>query len=402
MDTMEAITLTGSLILVLALGIALGWWVGTTRTRTQTQERLVRAETTAQILSQRTEALEADAQVAGELTAAVGPLTSTVRALTQQVTGQDRQQTARLAGLDEQLRQLAAQNQRLQSSTHGLLTALSSDSGRGDWGEVQLRRIVELAGMAQHIDFDVQVSATTDAGRIRPDMVIRLPGDGSIVVDAKAPLSGLRGDAGSPESESPTTDDSRSSSMHVPDDRARSATQVRAVRRHVAALSKKSYWQAVTPAPRFVVCFLPSDGLLTLAGQEDPALIDDALASGVILASPSTLLGLLKTVAVNWQQAELSGSARQILDLGRELHDRVVTLTEHLTRMGSSLDRSVEDYNRLVGSFESRFLPTARRLSSTGVSDAALVDPQELSGRVRGLTAREFRTSEDTSNQRYV
>ena len=369
MVVMEAITLSVALVLVLAAGIAIGWWLGGARARAQTQDRLVRAETRAQILSERTEALEADAQVAGELTAAVGPLTSDVRSLAQHVTGQDRQQAARLAGLDEQLRQLALQNQRLQTSTHGLLTALSSGGGRGDWGEVQLRRIVELAGMTEHIDFNVEVSATTDAGRIRPDMVIHLPGEAHIVIDAKAPLSGL-------ERESDGT--------------ATSGAQSRAVRRHVTTLSKKSYWQAFTPAPRFVVCFLPSDGLLAAAGQEDPSLIDDALTAGVVLASPSTLLGLLKTVALNWQQADLSRSAHQILDLGRDLHNRVVTLTEHLTRMGSSLDRSVEDYNRLVGSFESRFLPTARKLSATGVSDTSLVDPEELPSRTRGLTAREF------------
>lgn len=369
MVTMEAITLSVALVLVLAVGIAIGWWLGRTRAHAQTQDRLVRAETTAQILSERTEALEADAQVAGELTAAVGPLTSDVRALSQHVAGQDRQQTARLAGLDEQLRQLAVQNQQLQTSTHGLLTALSAGGSRGDWGEVQLRRIVELSGMTEHIDFNVEVTATTDAGRIRPDMVIDLPGDAHIVIDAKAPLSGLETDA---------------------DGTAVAGAQARAVRRHVTALSKKSYWQAFTPAPRFVVCFIPSDGLLAAAGQEDPSLIDDALSAGVVLASPSTLLGLLKTVALNWQQADLSRSAHQILDLGRDLHNRVVTLTEHLTRMGSSLDRSVEDYNRLVGSFESRFLPTARKLSATGVSDTPLADPEELSTRTRGLTAREF------------
>ncbi|GAA4516184.1 DNA recombination protein RmuC [Brevibacterium yomogidense] len=384
MVTMEALTLAVALVLVLAAGIAIGWWLGTIRARAQSQDRLVRAETTAQILSQRTEALEADAQVAGELTAAVGPLTSDVRTLAQQVTGQDRQQAARLAGLDEQLRQLAQQNQRLQSSTHGLLTALSAGSGRGDWGEVQLRRIVELAGMTEHIDFDVEVTASTDAGRIRPDMVVHLPGDAHIVIDAKAPLSGLNAEAG--EGSRPQD----ASSAVNNGGRPQADVQARAVRRHVSALSKKSYWQAFTPAPRFVVCFLPSDGLLASAGQEDPSLIDDALSAGVVLASPSTLLGLLKTVALNWQQAELSNSAHQILDLGRDLHNRVVTLTEHLTRMGSSLDRSVEDYNRLVGSFESRFLPTARKLAATGVSDTPLTDPQEVSGRTRGLTAREF------------
>lgn len=378
MVTMEEITLSAALVLVLAAGIAIGWWLGITRTRALTQDRLIRAETTAQILSERTEALEADAQVAGELTAAVGPLTSDVRSLAQHVTGQDRQQAARLAGLDEQLRQLALQNQRLQTSTHGLLTALSAGSSRGDWGEVQLRRIVELSGMTEHIDFNVEVTATTDAGRIRPDMVINLPGEAHIVIDAKAPLSGLEGDANGT---------------------AAAGAQARAVRRHVTALSKKSYWQAFSPTPRFVVCFIPSDGLLGAAGHEDPALIDDALSAGVVLASPSTLLGLLKTVALNWQQADLSRSAHQILDLGRDLHNRVVTLTEHLTRMGSSLDRSVEDYNRLVGSFESRFLPTARKLSATGVSDTALVDPEELSTRTRGLTAREFSPA-DTSHSK--
>lgn len=378
MVSMEAITLSVALVLVLAAGIAIGWWLGITRTRALTQDRLIRAETTAQILSERTEALEADAQVAGELTAAVGPLTSDVRSLAKHVTGQDRQQAARLAGLDEQLRQLALQNQRLQTSTHGLLTALSAGSSRGDWGEVQLRRIVELSGMTEHIDFNVEVTATTDAGRIRPDMVINLPGEAHIVIDAKAPLSGLEGDANGT---------------------AAANAQARAVRRHVTALSKKSYWQAFSPTPRFVVCFIPSDGLLAAAGHEDPALIDDALSAGVVLASPSTLLGLLKTVALNWQQADLSRSAHQILDLGRDLHNRVVTLTEHLTRMGSSLDRSVEDYNRLVGSFESRFLPTARKLSATGVSDTALVDPEELATRTRGLTAREFSPA-DTSHSK--
>lgn len=396
MVTMEALTLAVALVLVLAAGIAIGWWLGTTRARAQSQDRLVRAETTAQILSQRTEALEADAQVAGELTAAVGPLTSDVRTLAQQVTGQDRQQAARLAGLDEQLRQLAQQNQRLQSSTHGLLTALSAGSGRGDWGEVQLRRIVELAGMTEHIDFDVEVTATTDTGRIRPDMVVHLPGDAHIVIDAKAPLSSLNAETGesSPSQDASSTTNNGS--------RPQAGVQARAVRRHVSALSKKSYWQAFTPAPRFVVCFLPSDGLLASAGQEDPSLIDDALSAGVVLASPSTLLGLLKTVALNWQQAELSNSAHQILDLGRDLHNRVVTLTEHLTRMGSSLDRSVEDYNRLVGSLESRFLPTARKLAATGVSDTALTDPQEVSGRTRGLTAREFSPDGETATRHHL
>lgn len=232
--------------------------------------------------------------------------------------------------------------------------------------------------MTEHIDFNVEVTATTDAGRIRPDMVINLPGEAHIVIDAKAPLSGLEGDANG---------------------NTAAGAQARAVRRHVTALSKKSYWQAFSPTPRFVVCFIPSDGLLAAAGHEDPALIDDALSAGVVLASPSTLLGLLKTVALNWQQADLSRSAHQILDLGRDLHNRVVTLTEHLTRMGSSLDRSVEDYNRLVGSFESRFLPTARKLSATGVSDTLLVDPEELSTRTRGLTAREFSPA-DTSHSK--
>jgi DNA recombination protein RmuC len=363
---MHTATLAFVLLLVLALGLVLGWLLGAARARSSLQERLVRAETTARLLQDRSEALEADAQVAGELTAAVGPLASDLRTLSQHVSGQDRQQAARLAGLDEQLRQLALQNERLRASASELYSALSATSARGDWGEVQLRRVVELAGMLEHVDFDVQVSVRTDGSTARPDMVVHLPGEASIVIDAKAPLSGLDGSA--PEA----------------------GAQARAVRRHVSALSKKAYWQAFTPAPRFVVCFLPSDGLLASAGQEDPALIDDALSSGVILASPSTLLGLLKTVALNWQQADLSRSAHRILDLGRELHARVGTLTEHLTRMGAGLDRSVEDYNRLVGSFESRFLPTARKLSATGVSEAALTEPQELSSRSRGLTAAEF------------
>ncbi|WP_035281757.1 DNA recombination protein RmuC [Brevibacterium album] len=363
---MNTALLAFALLLALVVGLALGWLAGAARARASLQERLVRAETTARLLQDRSETLEADAQVAGELTAAVGPLSADLRTLSQHVSGQDRQQAARLAGLDEQLRQLALQNERLRISAAELHSALSATSARGDWGEVQLRRIVELAGMLEHVDFDVQVSVRTDAGAGRPDMVVRLPGEASIVIDAKAPLSGL-----DPE-------------------RSGEGAQARAVRRHVSALSKKAYWQSFSPAPRFVVCFLPSDGLLAAAGQEDPALIDDALTAGVILASPSTLLGLLKTVALNWQQVDLSRSAHRILDLGRELHARVSTLTEHLVRMGTSLDRTVEDYNRLIGSFESRFLPTARKLSATGVAEADLPEPQELPSRSRGLTAAEF------------
>ncbi len=232
---------------------------------------------------------------------------------------------------------------------------------------MQLRRIVEYAGLLPHVDFDTQVSADKDGQRHRPDMIVHLPGGGTIVIDAKTPLS-----------------------ARMDEDTEIDGNHARALLRHVDSLASKEYWKAFDTAPDFVVCFVPTDGLLSAAAATYPKMIDHALGKNVVLASPATLLVLLKTVALNWRQADMSTSAADVLRLGTELYERVGTLVSHVSKMGSSLDRSVEDYNRFVSSFESRFLVTARKFPSTGIVVDELDTVAELDAHSRGISAAEL------------
>lgn len=354
-------------VLAILLSAVLGFLLGRALTRSKYLERLTRAETTSQLLADRTEDLEADAQMAGEITAAVGPLAASVRQLQDNLQAQDRTQLEQITRLNAQISHLTQQNLRLQESTGSLANALNSTTQRGDWGEVQLKRIVEYAGLLPHVDFDTQVSMTRDGARHRPDMVVHLPGGGTIVIDAKTPLSARMIDAD-----------------------ATSEDHARALLRHVDSLASKEYWKSFDSAPDFVVCFVPTDGLLSAAAATYPKMIDHALGKGVVLASPATLLVLLKTVALNWRQSDMSTSAAQVLKLGTELYERIGTLVTHVSRMGASLDRSVEDYNRFVSSLESRFLVTARKFPSTGIVDTELDTVAELDSRSRGLSAEEL------------
>ncbi len=354
-------------VLAILLSAALGFLLGRALTRSHYLERLTRAETKSQLLADRTEDLEADAQMAGEITAAIGPLAASVKHLHENLQAQDRAQIEQITRLNAQINHLTQQNLRLQESTGSLANALNSTTQRGDWGEVQLKRIVEYAGLLPHVDFDIQVSTTRDGVRHRPDMIVHLPGGGTIVIDAKTPLS-----------------------ARMTDSDATSEDHARALLRHVDALASKEYWKSFDTAPDFVVCFVPTDGLLSAAAATYPKMIDHALGKSVVLASPATLLVLLKTVALNWRQADMSTSAAQVLKLGTELYERIGTLVTHVSRMGASLDRSVEDYNRFVSSLESRFLVTARKFPSTGIVEAELDTVAELDSRSRGLSAEEL------------
>lgn len=374
MNAFPAAAVIIAFIVAIVLAAALGFLLGRSLTRSRYLERLTRAETTSRILSQRTEDLEADAQMAGEITAAIGPLAASVKNLQENLHTQDRTQIEQITRLNSQIGHLSQQNLRLQESTGSLANALNSTTHRGDWGEVQLKRIVEYAGLLPHVDFDTQVSADRDGKRHRPDMVVRLPGDGTIVIDAKTPLSArMNGD-----------------SAEAPDSGTDGQDHARALLRHVDALASKEYWKAFDSSPDFVVCFVPTDGLLSAAAASYPKMIDHALGKNVVLASPATLLVLLKTVALNWRQADMSTSAAEVLRLGTELYERVGTLVSHVSRMGASLDRSVEDYNRFVSSLESRFLVTARKFPSTGIVADELDAVAELDTRARGVSAEEL------------
>ncbi|WP_181275650.1 DNA recombination protein RmuC [Brevibacterium oceani] len=364
-----------ALVVAIVLAAALGFLLGRSLTRSRYLERLTRAETTSRILSERTEDLEADAQMAGEITAAIGPLAASVKNLQENLHAQDRTQIEQITRLNSQIGHLSQQNLRLQESTGSLANALNSTTHRGDWGEVQLRRIVEYAGLLPHVDFDTQVSSDRDGKRHRPDMVVHLPGGGTIVIDAKTPLSARMG---SSDSDSEATNGSDAQD------------HARALLRHVDALASKEYWKSFDSSPDFVVCFVPTDGLLSSAAATYPKMIDHALGKNVVLASPATLLVLLKTVALNWRQADMSTSASEVLRLGTELYERIGTLVTHVSRMGASLDRSVDDYNRFVSSLESRFLVTARKFPSTGIVADELDSVAELDTRARGVSAEEL------------
>jgi DNA recombination protein RmuC len=255
-------------------------------------------------------------------------------------------------GLSAQVKQLSESQERLQSETRNLVTALRSPATRGRWGEMQLRRVVEMAGMLEHCDFDEQVHTDGDEGRLRPDMVVHMPGAKRVVVDAKVPMQAFL-DA------TDATDES-SRKTHL-------VSHARQLRAHVDALAKKSYWQQFDDSPEFVVAFIPGDPLLAAALEHDSSLLEHAVSNHVLLATPTTLIGLLRAVAYGWQQDALAENAREVQQIGRELYKRLATFGEHMARTGRSLSGAVDAYNKAVGSLERNVMPQARRFQELGV-----------------------------------
>ena len=260
-------------------------------------------------------------------------------------------------GLTQQVRGLADAQVTLQREATNLVKALGTPRVRGRWGELQLRRVVELAGMLEHCDFVEQAHVATDDGALRPDVVVKLPGNKSLVIDAKTPM-----EAYLQALEAPTE----------PERRAKLAEHARNIREHMKLLGMKSYWKQFQPAPEFVVLFIPGESFFSAALEFEPELIDRQIDENhVIPASPTTLIALLRAASYGWRQESLAENAQKISELGRALYERVQTMSEHFGRVGSSLKGAVENYNKAVGSLESRVLVSARELRKLKVSDAA-------------------------------
>jgi DNA recombination protein RmuC len=372
------------LLIGLLAGAALGWFVARSRSAVD----LARLEATLQATrdgearleaSLRGLTLEARGQTQDAVADAVAPLNEALLRYERRVTELERDRVGAYEGLREQVRAMHEAAGGLRTETGRLVSALRSPQVRGRWGEHQLRRVVEAAGMLEHCDFDEQVTVATDTGVLRPDLVVRLHGGRHVVVDAKAPLEGYLSAL--------ETDDEQTRTAHL-------TQHARHLRAHVDALAAKSYWSAFEPAPEFVVLFVPADTFLDTALQHDPPLLEHAFARNVVLATPATLVALLRTVAYAWRQDSLTTNALAVHQTGRELYARLCTMGEHLARVGTSLSTAVSSYNRAVGSLEARVLVSARKLAELGVSADELPTPQQVEASPRQLQSPELVDSE--------
>jgi DNA recombination protein RmuC len=337
-----------------------------TRLLQLTDERLATAEKqTAAQLDQRRIAVET----------LVKPLSDSLEQVRVQLTEVEKTRLGAYTELREQVRAMNQTSDQLRVETAQLVTALRAPQARGRWGEMQLRRVIEAAGMVEHCDFTEQASVTTVDGVKRPDLVVRLAGGKNVVVDAKVAFSGYL------------------EAMEARDDATRTArlkAHARHLREHIDGLGKKTYWEQFQPSPEFVVMFVPAEVFLSAALEEDPSLFEHAFERDVVIATPQTLIAMLRTIAYTWRQEALAANAQQVYELGRELHGRLATMGNHLAKLGTGIEGAVKAYNNTVSSLESRVLVTARRLNELKVVDDRLATPAQIEIATRQLEAPEL------------
>ena len=334
-------------------------------------------------LEQRVASLEARSVQDQNVMRALAPLNDQLSTVGRHVNQMERDRAQQFGAVAQALEAARTTDRQLLQATGSLESSLRSTTARGAWGEMQLRRVVEAAGMTRHVDFAEQTVRTTDSGVQRPDMVVNLPGAQTVVVDAKAPMNSYL-DAQAVPSDGAAQSEQRRAQLLM--------AHAKALRSHVNTLGTKRYWSAEENSPELVMCFVPIESALAAALDADASLLEYAARNNVALASPVSLLAALKAVAFSWRQATLTDNARELYRLSRELYDRMGAVGKHLADMGGSLRRSVDGYNKLVGSLESRVLPSARKIAeldptSTG---ADALDTKPVDSVPRPVTATEF------------
>jgi DNA recombination protein RmuC len=370
-------TTTVALLIGLLLGVVLG--AGLTGLAFGPLLRARQASLSAErdLLRERITDLEAASGQDRELVATLSPLAATLQRVEKQVLTLERDRVEQFSRLDEQLTAAHLSSESLRAQTAALAGALRSPTSRGAWGEVQLRRVVEHAGMLPKVDFLAQaMGVNASGGGVRPDLVVRLPGGKHIVVDAKAPLAAFL----------------EASELGEAAQQVAAVAHAKALRAHVDGLAAKEYWTAFAPTPQLVVCFVPGEAFLAAACTADPSLLEHAMGRRVVLATPTTLLALLRTVALTWQSEAVSGNARELFEIGGELYRRLGSLGEHAGKLGRDLHRVVEDYNALVGTLERRVLVTARRMQDLELVDTDLPTVAPVQESPRPLTSSELLT----------
>jgi DNA recombination protein RmuC len=366
-----------ALLVGLVIGAVAGAAVAWLAARSALVSRSVAAEAERDVLRERVGDLES-ARAEGDATAALlAPLRDTIGRVERQVGALERDRAQQFGQLGERLSEVSRSTESLRSETATLSTALNASTVRGAWGEVQLRRVLEVSGLLARCDFDEQVTRVSRHGStVRPDAVINLPGGRHVVVDSKAPMAHFL------QAHGDTVSDVERAELL--------AAHATALRRHVEGLAAKAYWTAFTRSPEVVVCFVPGEAILAAALSDDPGLYEHALNRKVVLAAPGTLYAVLRTVGAIWQQDALEQNARELLVLGQDLHSRLTTLGGHVTAMGQSLARSVEQYNRFVGTLESRVLVTARRMREMHLASEQPAAVEPLEAAPRTLSAPEL------------
>ncbi|WP_265520866.1 DNA recombination protein RmuC [Oerskovia flava] len=356
----------------------------------ETLSRKILAQSTEQLLAQADERFKrsqqaGDAELAKRETAVrqlVEPLSRALDQVKAEVSAAERARIEAHSTLTEHVRGVREASDLLRGETGQLVTALRSSQVRGAWGELQLRRVVEAAGMVAHVDFVEQDQVTTDDGALRPDMVVRLAGGKNVVVDAKVAFLGY-------------LDAQQATDPAVRADRL--SAHARHLRKHVDDLGDKRYWDQFSPAPEFVVMFVPAESFLSAALEQDPSILEYAVSRNVIVATPMTMIALLRTVAYAWRQDALAENAQQVLVLGKELHGRLAVMGNHLAKLGRQLQGAADSYNRTVGSLETRVLVSARRFADLEVVDGDLPTPPAANPQLSAISAPELLASVNES-----